>query len=633
VKLTAIRGFRSRERLLYQAVEAGRVVPCEGAEVPAELVRALATTERLPSGRPPHAVRLQDAQITGSLNLESVTLVCPLSLEDCQFGQPVTLDEAQAPTVRLNKCRLPALHARQLETRGDLALDEIETQQVVLAGARIGGSLAMREAKLSPRSGLALDGSRLQVSLDMHCQDLQSSGEVRLAGAQIAGALWLSGAELENAHGPALGGDGLRIEGGMFGRPRFVACGEVRLVGAHIGTALSLDGAQLINPTGSALSADRLQVDGAMFCQAGFASLGEISLAGAHIFGQFSLDGARLSNPGRLALVCDRLEVDASVFCREGFRARGEVRLRNAHVAGTLSFGDARLANIRGPALNGDGLHVDGALLCRGMRARGQIRLVGGRVGTDLAFADAELGAPDNDEPLLELSGVETAALWLPTSQSSGVIDLTGARVGTLSDPVWPSTAKTKRRPYRPRLTGFTYESLAPGTDDLAARLDWIKHAEGGFSPHAYDQLEAALRRAGREKDAREVAIAKRRRRRKKLPRHAAAWDTFVDVTVGYGYRTWRSAYALLGVIVVGWLVFASASWDHLRATKPDRELPDFEPWLYSLDSVLPVLNLGQEAAWTPTGAAQNWYVFSVVAGWILATAMIAAVTAGLARK
>ncbi len=99
-----------------------------------------------------------------------------------------------------------------------------------------------------------------------------------------------------------------------------------------------------------------------------------------------------------------------------------------------------------------------------------------------------------------------------------------------------------------------------------------------------------------------------------------------------YGYRTYRAIFGLLAIIAIGWGVFAWASWDHLRATKSAGQLPEYAPWLYSIDSVLPVINLGQEAAWSPTGPAQYWYAFSVLAGWLGATALIAALTAILTR-
>ena len=214
------------------------------------------------------------------------------------------------------------------------------------------------------------------------------------------------------------------------------------------------------------------------------------------------------------------------------------------------------------------------------------------------------------------------------------MIDLTDTRVGQLHDG-WRSAGSPQGEPvrYRPRLAGFVFESLGTGSDDCAERLDWLAHAEESYLPHAYDQLISVYRRAGREEDARQVAIAKQRQRRSALPAPVKALSYALDATVGYGYRTWRAVYALMTIVLIGWGVFAWASWDHLIQTRPDGQRPSFQPWLYSIDAVLPVLNLGQESAWAATGAAQVWYAFSVLAGWLLSVALIAVLTATLFRE
>jgi hypothetical protein len=90
---------------------------------------------------------------------------------------------------------------------------------------------------------------------------------------------------------------------------------------------------------------------------------------------------------------------------------------------------------------------------------------------------------------------------------------------------------------------------------------------------------------------------------------------------------------ALLVIVVIGGLVFHSAFPKHMRAIRPAGQLPHFQAWLYSIDAVLPVINLGQKSAWTPTGAAQIWYVFSVLAGWLLGLGFVAYFTAKLFRE
>jgi hypothetical protein len=57
-----------------------------------------------------------------------------------------------------------------------------------------------------------------------------------------------------------------------------------------------------------------------------------------------------------------------------------------------------------------------------------------------------------------------------------------------------------------------------------------------------------------------------------------------------------------------------------------------FEPWLYSLDVVLPVVDLHQESNWLPSADRPwgDWYralTWGLIAtGWLLTTALVAAI-------
>jgi hypothetical protein len=45
------------------------------------------------------------------------------------------------------------------------------------------------------------------------------------------------------------------------------------------------------------------------------------------------------------------------------------------------------------------------------------------------------------------------------------------------------------------------------------------------------------------------------------------------------------------------------------------------------LDVLLPVVDLGQQTAWTPNGVAR-WFTWaSILAGWVLTTAVVAALS------
>ena len=60
---------------------------------------------------------------------------------------------------------------------------------------------------------------------------------------------------------------------------------------------------------------------------------------------------------------------------------------------------------------------------------------------------------------------------------------------------------------------------------------------------------------------------------------------------------------------------------------------PAFNPLVYTLDLLLPVIDFGQEHAYQPHGAAQ-WLAYGLIAaGWILATTVAAGLTRVLNRS
>jgi hypothetical protein len=594
------------ERRLWDAIESGEWVDAEEQAVRAQLLVELLTTEQRPSGNRPRGLALGRARITGTLDLSALTLVCPLRIVDSDFDDGVSLDDAQVPRVNLSACRIPTLSARQLQTRGDARLDELETASLFLAGARIGGALTLRDAVLAGADGYALSGDRMEVREAAVLNGLRAQGEVSMIGARIGSQLFIEKAQLAHERHDALSLDGARVEGGVFANGLH-AVGSVRLLGATIGGQLQLQGAVLAHAGGVALGCDSLVVEDVM--AQGLQATGEVRFNGARIGAAIVLNGADLTSSTEHAFHADNVHVGASIFC-DGVTVGGTFRLDRAEIGVSLGFQDARLSNGGEVALDAPGIEVGRHVFL------GPTVIVEG----DINLASARIGG--------------TLVLDRATLSDSGKIDLTDARVRILADYAWPEASGelSATRPYEPRINGFKYERLASGTDDVATRLDWIAHAEQPYVPQPYEQLAAAYRAAGREEDARDVAIAKQRRKRGQLRLPGRMWNRFMDITVVYGYRTSRAVYALFAVMLAGWPIYAWASWNHLTPLKADDQLPQFEPLLYSIDAVLPVVTFGQESAWGATGAVLWWYAFSVLAGWILGTAFVAALTAMLNR-
>jgi hypothetical protein len=535
------------ERQLVDAAQAGKVLAlrpgsisgndemhhpgagplwAEDQTIRAEVLAALLTGALQGAGKP-RAVMLRGARITGSLDLMGATLICPLWLSDCEIDQPVNLNEATAPSIRMPGCHLPSLTASQLRSTGDLVLDDKFTarDQIVLRGARIGGKVA-------------------------------------LSGAQLT----------------ALDADGLTAEQGMYCE-KITATGKVSLRGAHIRGELTFRDASLKNPGRIALHADRLAVSGPLVCTA-LTAEGVVILDGAHIGSDVHLDRASL-DAGHLlpALSANRIAVDDSMYCDKVI-AVGSIHVNKARIGGLLSFSLARV------------------------RGHGSLCIQWAQIGSLNVILAPGTGDCAEDDVYLAL---------LHT------------KVGELID-------KPAGWPRRIGLHGFVYDRFLSRDPTSAAsvdqRLDWVSRNLGGYNPQVYDQLAAAYRRAGQEEAARAVAIAKQRRRRSALNPAARLVNLIADVTVGYGYRTWKAGVWLVVLTALGTIAFSRI---HMIASVSHP--PAFNPLGYSLDQLLPIADLGQKNDWQPAGGYLYlaWLLRGI--GWTLTTAVVAAVTGVLKRE
>lgn len=487
---------------------------------------------------------------------------------------------------------------------GDNGPKGVRPRALNLAGARITGTLDLEAATLA--CPLRLD--RCFFDQPINLREAHAPA-VRLPGCHV----------------PGLDAEQFQTQGNLVLDDGFAATGEVSLLGAHIGGSLIFAGATLTNPDGVALSADALTVGQGMFCRYGFTVQGEFRLVSAHIGTQLVFTGATLTNPDGVALGADELTVDHAMLCDQGFTAEGEVRLSGAHIGGQLAFVGAILTNLNGPALHADGLTAATVLCYEGFMALGGIRLVGARIATELNLTGATLANPDG--VALDLEGVRIGTLFLrPEEPPEGIVDLTNAHIDACHDneATWPAVLY---------LSGFTYGTLVAEPEvEVAARLRWLERDPHGYAPQLYEQLAAAYRKAGRNEDARKVAIAKQRRRRQALNLPGKALNSLLRWTVGYGYQTWKAGVWLLVLVGLGWWIFDRAHPTQLVAAQPLGQRPSFHAGLYALDLLLPFADLGYQDAWIAAGWARGFYLAWNLAGWVLITAVVAALS-GLIKR
>lgn len=552
-------------------------------------------------------------------------------LSACANGEIAVLG-SERPTAKSDTNTVRASFIRFLALGGD---DEVPVheQGVQLVGAWI-------------EDALILSGTVTPADLSLRRSHFECTPEFE--GADIQGSLSFSGSLL-----PGLRADSAVIKGNIF-LDGLTTTGEVRLLGAQIGGDLDCEGAKLDVKNGNALSADNAVIMGSVSLDNGFTATGKVRLVGAQIGGNLVCNGAKLDGKDGDALSADGAIIKGGVFLSDGFTSTGKVRLLGAQIGRDLTCIGAKLDGKDGESLSADGMKVNGSFFFR------------------------NLATPANG------------------------VDLTSASVGRLADDEasWGE---------RLALDGFVYGHLAGGArTDAKARLNWLnkQHAKftgaESFKSQPWKQLQLVLRNMGHAEDARQVAMAFEDRLRSAdlIGQTPAAWPTWkraayrylakslhicFKALMGYGYRPVRLGFWMLTV----WLVCAGVYWwaalqgvmapsnplvfQNLPAyqscknsqTKPEaknetnwylcEKLPEeytgFSPLAYSLDVLLPLVNLQQETDWaplipTPKG---SWYEelfahwtfkhivrlvvwFEILFGWV-ASLLLVAVVSGLTKR
>jgi hypothetical protein len=156
-----------------------------------------------------------------------------------------------------------------------------------------------------------------------------------------------------------------------------------------------------------------------------------------------------------------------------------------------------------------------------------------------------------------------------------------------------------------------------------------VAAATAEFNPEPYERLASVLKESGEDEDAREVLLAKHRRRRETLPPASKLWGYLQDWTVAYGYRPGRAAVWMAVLWAAGSLAFAHAG--HPPAASGEH--PHWNPALYALDLLLPVVDFGQASQWQLSGGWQWLAAALVLLGWTLATTVAAGATRLLRRS
>jgi hypothetical protein len=179
---------------------------------------------------------------------------------------------------------------------------------------------------------------------------------------------------------------------------------------------------------------------------------------------------------------------------------------------------------------------------------------------------------------------------------------------------------------------GLSFEGVdvpEANIDDYASRMLDLMTSERYkyYSPQPYLELEKFLRSHGNPEKADDVYIQMRRRERQELVLWKWPGDWLLDVLLGYGRKPWRAAFYSLALALLGAAVFRKP---RMEAQASAHGPSWYSPFWYSLDTLAPVIDLGQAKNWEPKPGyawVRNYALFQRIAGWVLIPLILGAIT------
>lgn len=477
--------------------------------------------------------------------------------------------------------------------------------------------------------GMRLDGALISGTLDL--EGCRIPRDIHFRQCRFEAPLVLRSAVIDNLFLDASALPGLYAEG-------LEARGVLSIRDAHITGAIKLEGLRL----GGHLNAERLQVNG-------------IGIA-------FDAVG---------------LEIGGSVILREA-KVTGSTILSGSRIGGDLNLEGGHFTCPAGLCLDGDGVTTRGDILLRSTKIEGEVRLWGAQVGGNVDCSGAQLNNPSGEALSLNRARIQGVLFLQRGATIRGNLNLTASVIGALHDEhdCWPEPGDLT-------LNRCIYGAIIHGPVDAKRRLDWLSRqlprAWPEFLPQPYEHLAGVLREMGHQDDARAVLVDKERLQRKARRQRTGSpmlrfsyflVDWVLASTVRYGHQplyafVWLFCFWMLGAFVFEAaayegaiqpnvpVVLRSLEWTMCsiesdatifmpalgesvpgRAAAGQTQLacflqqteaqsyPPFHPWVYSLDTLLPVTSLGQREFWRPNPNssagvfALNYYYLQSVLGW-----------------
>ncbi len=562
---------------------------------------------------PVHESRLElhGAYISEDLNLSGCIIPQPLVFSRCHFAGKVLLGNAATKALNFQKSRVLSLSAESSNVSGGVFCH---------SGFRSDRGVSFLYAAID--GGLRLTGSAVRSDSNpaMNCSGARVTGDVLLNGGFLGeGGVFFSGAKI---------GGTLRCEAGTFRNRK------------EDGSGIALCCA------GNAISGDAVLANG-------FRSEGSVSFADARIGGALDCGKGAFINRTRdgtgVALNVADAEVD-NVSLRDGFSSEGKVDLHAAHIRGNLLCIDARFDNaspkerdgrfkwIRqsADAIDLQGTKVDG-IFWLGPDGRDALTAPEIRGSVNLAGCHAhEIVDHSRSWPKRRLRSDEGKRLsafihldgfTYDRFAGRGDYDAPTRRKWLVRQPPRDLGVCFKPQPFEQLIKVYRemgHDSSARETSKFKARRYYrslfirLWHGWRDFPKIAKSRVLSPLNYI-----AWPFAVVARVLYRATASVFLFAIWAFVGFGTAYWYGWGRITLFLLALWAAGGLFYREVAiqgsfapsnpviylnkdlqakcgknWTDCKGAPP--ELPSFSPFTYSLDIMLPVLDLGQKRDWQP---------------------------------
>ncbi|MEZ5408415.1 MAG: hypothetical protein R2761_10340 [Acidimicrobiales bacterium] len=539
----------------------------------------------------------------------------------------LTFADCEAPGIDLARCVVDVLRFDRCTIAGAIDLDS----------SRIEQGFGIHDSSLGD-GRWALRCCWLRANGSTGLARVTTNGMIDFLGADINGELWLEDLDAKAHHDPCLRADLASLTGSL--NLQGMARGEVSLSHVSVNGDLDLRRCTVTGPD-KAVTADSARIAGRAQLGGAFRATGRVLLVAAEVR-DLDLRGATIDHD-RAAVDLDRLVCRNDVDLT-GATVAGGLRAEGALIGGDLTIKRAEIVSADTddlPALSLVNTVISGTLLIDETSIVGGVKAPG-LEAKNAALVDSTIVRPEAMALSLLHARIATQ-LKLHGLRVTGDITLVGASTSELDDEadLWGEGAGTVD------LDGFTYRWLRTDGVGFEDRLRWLRRRPEttvglpSFRPAPYDALASAYRAQGEPQLAIRTLIAREddrlRSDRPTTARAGLPWlaRQVLRVAVAHGYRPGR-AIGLLGVLVVALTLLFAFGPSHAAVLSSSGSTPAplsaFNPFVFSLDTIVPVIDFGEAGAWRVDPVAPWAWLYrsavwvSIAAGWILSTLLLAAV-------